>query len=324
MVTRRGLEKTCVMMTRRPGGGVGDGAGAHREDDAEGLDAFRVRLPVDEMESGGADTGSAGVVARARRESRRDAGGATHARGKCAARVRVGRRDVPRRERSGSEHPAVRHRPGDVVVVVLRGSHDGARLDHRAPTADASSATPRGRSRAVLGEGRPGQRPFAADDRARGQLPRARGRRDRARVSRRPRPSRGGPRDRHRAPRRQPRRGGKPTRVGASRRRGRTCRAREDQHGRRRTTTRVAEGVRRFARNPPLARERLAATRARALRCAPASRRRRGSPAAFSETARKFHFGRTMAIFVNVLQPSQRVPPTDPRRSLSRYAWHFH
>jgi hypothetical protein len=268
-----------VMMTRREGlaseGGVGDGAGAHREDDAEGLDALRVRLPVDEMGSGGADTGSAGVVARARRESRRDAGGATHARGKCA-RVRVGRRDVPRRERSGSEHPAVRHRPGDVVVVVLRCSHDGARLDHRASTADASSATPRARSRAVLGEQRPGQRPLAADDRARGQLPRARGRRDRARVSRRPRPSRGGPRDRHRAPRRQPRRGGKPTRVGASRRRGRTCRAREDQHGRRRTTTRVAEGARRFARNPPLASERLAATRARALRCAPASRRRRG------------------------------------------------
>jgi hypothetical protein len=181
-VTRRGLQKTCVMMTRREGlaseGGVGDGAGAHREDDAEGLDALRVRLPVDEMGSGGADTGSAGVVARARRESRRDAGGATHARGKCA-RVRVGRRDVPRRERSGSEHPAVRHRPGDVVVVVLRCSHDGARLDHRASTADASSATPRARSRAVLGEQRPGQRPLAADDRARGQLPRARGRRDR-------------------------------------------------------------------------------------------------------------------------------------------------
>ena len=73
-VTRRGLRKTCVMTTRRPGVGVGDGAGAHREDDAEGLDALRVRLPVDEMGSGGADTGSAGVVARARRESRRDAG----------------------------------------------------------------------------------------------------------------------------------------------------------------------------------------------------------------------------------------------------------
>lgn len=212
---------------------------------------------------------------RGRGGSREGTRGDTHGRGKCA-RVRVGRRDVPRRERSGSEHPAVRHRPGDVVVVVLGGSHDGARLDHRAPTADASSATPRGRSRAVLGEGRPGQRPFAADDRARGQLPRARGRRDRARVSRTPRPSRGGPRDRHRAPRRQPRRGGKPTRVGASRRRGRTCRTREDQHGCRRTTTRVAEGVRRFARNPPPARERLAATRALALRCAPASRRRRG------------------------------------------------
>ena len=200
-VTRRGLRKTCVMMTRPPGGGVGDWAGAHREDDAEGLDAFRVRLPVDETGSGGADAGSAGVVARARRESRRDAGGATHGRGKCA-RVRVGRRDVPRRKRSGSEHPAVRHRPGDVVVVVVRGSHDGARLDRRATTADASSATPRGHSRAVLGEQRPGQRPFADEDRARGHLPRARGRRDRTRISRRRRPSRSGPRDRHRAPRR--------------------------------------------------------------------------------------------------------------------------
>ena len=151
-----------------PGARVEDEAGAYREDDAEGLDAFRVRIPVDETGSGGANAGSVGVAARARRKSRRDAGAPRMQREMCVCGV--GRSDVPLRERSGSEHPAVRHRPGDVVVVVLRGSHDGARLDRRATTADASSATPRGHSRAVLGEQRPGQRPFADEDRARGDL----------------------------------------------------------------------------------------------------------------------------------------------------------
>ena len=146
-----------------PGARVEDEAGAYREDDAEGLDAFRVRIPVDETGSGGANAGSVGVAARARRKSRRDAGAPRMQREMCVCGV--GRSDVPLRERSGSEHPAVRHRPGDVVVVVLRGCMMAASRPSRH---DRRMSATHVDTRAVLGEQRPGQRPIADEDRARG------------------------------------------------------------------------------------------------------------------------------------------------------------
>ena len=56
------------------------------------------------------------------------------------------------------------------------------------------------------------------------------------------------------------------------------------------TRARVTEGARRFARNPPLARERLAATRTRALRCAPRLAVARPRLLRFLETVRQTGF----------------------------------